>query len=194
MALRCFIAVPTPGPLKKLLTEITDGLKKSGADVRWVTAENIHLTLKFLGATEEELVPGICKALSERLSYYSHFYINISGVGCFPDMRRPRVVWIGIEESRELNDLAAAVESEMMKLGYQAEERAYSPHLTIGRVRSQKGIKALISALEGKGAVSLGRMEIGRITLMKSELRPAGAQYSSLAEIPLGGRNDVEQR
>ncbi|MEJ2682812.1 MAG: RNA 2',3'-cyclic phosphodiesterase [Candidatus Sulfobium sp.] len=193
MALRCFIAVEIPEPLKQQMAETADGLKRFGADVRWVPAGNVHLTLKFLGATEEALVARISDALSQRLSSYSPFYIKITGVGCFPDMRRPRVIWAGIEESKELMDLAMDVESEMVKLGYAAEDRAFSPHLTIGRVRSWRGIPEMMKSIQGLGTVSLGSMEIRMVTLMKSELRPAGAEYSSLAEIPFGGRKDVEQ-
>lgn len=193
MALRCFIAVELPEPLKKRLAETADVLKKSGADVRWVPAANVHLTLKFLGATEDSLVARISGALSERLSSYSPFYIRITGVGCFPDMRRPRVIWVGIEESRELTDLAMDIEAEMVKLGYAAEDRAFSPHLTIGRVRSRTGMPQMMKTLQDLDTVSLGSVEIRMVTLMKSELRPAGAQYSSLAEIPFGGRKDVEQ-
>jgi 2'-5' RNA ligase len=193
MALRCFIAVEIPGPLKEVMARTTEGLKKWGADVRWVPVENVHLTLKFLGETEESMVVRICDALSERLSSYSPFCINISGVGCFPDIRRPRVIWVGIEESAELKELAGEVESVLADLGYPADDRAFSPHLTIGRVRSTRGIRGMMKDLEKLAAYSFGGMEIKRVSLMKSELRPAGAEYGSLAEIHFGGRSNVEQ-
>ncbi len=191
MALRCFIAVEVPGPLKEAVARITEVLKKCRADVRWVPAENVHLTLKFLGETEESMVVRICDALSERLSSYPPFYINISGVGCFPDIRRPRIIWVGIEESLALKELAGAVESVLADLGYPAEDRAFSPHLTIGRVRALKGITGMMKDLEKLVDYSFGSMEVRRVSLMKSELRPAGAEYSSLAEIHLGGRSNV---
>lgn len=194
MALRCFIAVAIPAPLKQVLAEAAEGLKEFRADVRWVPMKNVHLTLKFLGATEESLVPRISRVLSERLSSYSPFYIKITGVGCFPDMIRPRVIWVGIEESEKLKDLASDVETEMVKIGYESEDRDFSPHLTIGRVRSRKGIPDMVKSLGKLGAASFGSMEIEKVALMKSELRPAGAEYSSLAEIPFGGRRDVQQR
>lgn len=193
MALRCFIAVGIPGAVKEQLTGVMGRLKKSGADVRWVPIENVHLTLKFLGATEEDIIADITDALYNRLSSYCPFCIRIDGVGCFPDTRRPRVIWAGIVGSRELEGLAEDVDSEMVKLGYAAEDRAFSPHLTMGRVRSRKGIPDMMRILEGLQRVSIGNMEIVKVALMKSELSPAGAVYSSLAEIPFGGRNDVEQ-
>ncbi len=192
MALRCFIAVEFPGPLKEVVARTMDVLKKFGADVRWVPTENVHLTLKFLGETEESMVVRISDALSERLSSYSPFYINISGVGCFPDIRRPRIIWVGIEESPALKGLAGDVESALVDLGYPADERAFSPHLTIGRVRSLKGIRGMMKDLEKLAAYSFGSMEIKKVSLMKSELRPAGAEYGSLAEIHFSGRSNVE--
>jgi RNA 2',3'-cyclic 3'-phosphodiesterase len=193
MALRCFIAVGIPGPLKEAVAGAIEALKKCGADVRWVAAENVHLTLKFLGETGESMVVRISDALSERLSSYSPFCINISGVGCFPDIRRPRVIWVGIEESPALKKLAGEVESLLADFGYPADDRAFSPHLTIGRVRSPKGIRGMMKDLEKLAAYSFGAMEIESVSLMKSELRPAGAEYGSLAEIHFGGRSNVEQ-
>lgn len=194
MALRCFLAVGMPSPVKERLAEAVEELKKSRADVRWVPAENMHLTLKFLGATEGDFVGRIAGVLSDILSSYAPFYIKISGVGCFPDMRRPKIIWAGIEESRRLSDLTRDVEAGMVGLGYAAERRAFSPHLTIGRVKSGRGVPEMISAVEKLSAAGFGDVEIKKVTLMKSELRPAGAVYSGLAEILFGGRNDVEQR
>jgi RNA 2',3'-cyclic 3'-phosphodiesterase len=193
MALRCFVAVGIPGPLKEAVAGAIEALKKCGADVRWVAVENVHLTLKFLGETDESMVVRISDALSERLSSYSPFCINISGVGCFPDIRRPRVIWVGIEESPALKKLAGEVESLLADFGYPADDRAFSPHLTIGRVRSPKGIRGMMKDLEKLAAYSFGAMEIESVSLMKSELRPAGAEYGSLAEIHFGGRSNVEQ-
>ena len=190
MALRCFIAVRLPGPVKKAIGEMIEDLKKSGADVKWVPYENIHLTLKFLGSTEESLVEDIKEALSKKLSSYSPFYIKISGAGCFPDERRPRVVWVGSGDAAQITDLQADVESELRKLGFPSEERKFSPHLTIGRVRSQKKITEMLKRLEEYRSSSFDDLEVKGVTLMKSELKPAGAEYYPLAEIPFGGRND----
>ena len=95
MALRCFIAIEIPEAIKRAIVSSIDGLKKSGADVKWVSPENIHITLQFLGETEEAHIPLIKEALDKILLPYSPFYIKIAGVGCFPDTRRPRVIWVG---------------------------------------------------------------------------------------------------
>jgi 2'-5' RNA ligase len=188
MALRCFIAVTIPEPLKKAIEEATDVLRKSGADVKWVAAANIHITLKFLGSTDEEIIEGIKDSLAVTASSYRSFYIRISGAGYFPPGRHPRVVWIGLGEPGVLPDLQRAVETEMTKFGFQEEGRPFSPHLTIGRVRSDKRLTELLKRIEEFREKDFGEMEIRGITLMKSELKPAGAEYFSLAEIPFGGR------
>jgi 2'-5' RNA ligase len=193
MDLRCFIAVRIPGPLRKAITEVMDTLKKSGADVKWVPEENIHITLKFLGSTDEAIIEEIKESLHRSVAACRPFSIRIAGAGYFPAGRRPRVVWIGIDDAGALPDLLRDIEKEMVKFGYEEEKRPFSPHLTIGRVRSDKRMTEMLKRLDAFRETRFGEAEIREITLMKSELRPAGAEYSSLAEIPFGGRTNVEQ-
>jgi 2'-5' RNA ligase len=193
MALRCFIAVRIPESVKKAVAEAIDALRKSGADVKWVPAENIHITLKFLGSTDESVIEEIKESLYRRASAYRPFFVGISGTGYFPAGRRPRVVWVGIEDGGHLANIQRDVEKEMVRFGYPEEDRPFSPHLTIGRVRSDKRMTEMLKRLDAYRETGFGEMEIDGITLMKSELRPAGAVYSSLAEIPFGGRKNVEQ-
>jgi 2'-5' RNA ligase len=170
-----------------------ENLRKSGSDVKWLPPENIHLTLKFLGSTEESILEAVRQSLSKKLSPYSPFYIRISGVGCFPDERRPRVVWVGIHESGQVRDVQRDIEVEMAKFGFPSEERAFSPHLTIGRVKGREKIDVLLKMMDEYREVGFGDLEVRGVTLMKSELNPAGAKYFPLAEIPLGGKTDVKQ-
>jgi len=193
MVIRCFIAVEIPGLLKRSIGEMIENLKKPGADVKWVPHENIHITLKFLGSTEESLLETVKDSLSKKLSPYPPFYIKISGVGCFPDEKSPRIVWVGTHGSGEIVDVQRDIEVAMKKLGFSSEERKFSPHLTIGRVRSQKRIPEMMKRLDEYRSIGFGDLEVKGITLMKSELKPAGAEYHPLAEIPFGGRNDVKQ-
>lgn len=189
MALRCFIAVALPGPLKRAVGEVILKLKESGADIKWVPHENLHLTLKFLGATGEELIGEIKGALNKKLSHYAPFYIKIGGVGYFPGGRTPRVIWVGIEEPGSLADIYADVENVMVKFGYPREERPFSPHLTIGRVRSPKRVAEVTRRLDEFRTVAFDEFVVREVTLMKSELKPGGAEYSGLAEISLEGKN-----
>ena len=194
MALRCFIAVEIPEPVKRSLGDMIENLKKSGSDVKWLPPENIHITLKFLGSTDESLLEAVKGSLSKKLSPYSPFYITISGVGCFPDERRPRVIWVGTHESSgHVRDVHSAIDAEMAKFGFPSEEREFSPHLTIGRVKGRQRIAELMKMLDEYRQVSFGDLEVSGVTLMKSELNPAGAKYFPLAEIPFGGRTDVKQ-
>ncbi len=193
MALRCFIAVRIPDAVRRAISAAMDALKKSGADVKWVRDENIHITLKFLGSTEESIVEEIRESLLGRVALHRPFSVRIAGTGYFPAGRRPRVLWTGIEDGERLLSLRRDVEEAMAALGYPEEGRPFSPHLTIGRVRSDKRMAEMLKRLDDFRETNFGEMEVSGITLMKSELRPDGARYSSLAEIPFGGRNNVEQ-
>ena len=193
MALRCFIAIEIPEAIKKAIISSIDSLKKSGADVKWVSPENIHITLQFLGETEEARIPSIKEALDKILLPYSPFYIKIAGVGCFPDARRPRVIWVGTEESQPVINLQGDIARGMAKFGYREEERNFTPHLTIGRVKSNRNTRELSRKMDEIKAASFSGFEVQNITLMKSELKPSGPIYYSLAEIPFGRRSNVNQ-
>jgi len=192
MTLRCFIAIEIPETIRRSIDDSITALKKSGAEVKWVARENIHLTVQFLGETEESLIPKIKEALDKKLSPYSPFYIRICDVGCFPDRKRPRVIWVGVEESRPLMDLYKDIADAMEGFGYNQEEKAFTPHITIGRVKSGRNMRELLMRLDEVRATRFSDFEVMNITLMKSELKPSGAKYYSLAEIPFGGRSNVD--
>lgn len=189
MVLRCFIAIEIPETIRKSISDIIDGLKKSGSDVKWVADENIHITLQFLGETEESVIPAIKEALDKILAPYSPFYIKITDIGCFPDRRRPRVIWVGMEESQTLINLRKDIAEELVKFGYQKEERGFTPHVTIGRVKSNKNMNKLLKRIDEVKTTRFSDFQAQHITLMKSELKPSGAKHYSLAEIPFGRRN-----
>ena len=181
------MAVALPGPLKRAVGEVIIKLKESGSDIKWVPYENLHLTLKFLGATGEELIDEMKSALYKKLSHYAPFYIKIGGVGYFPGGRDPRVIWIGIEEQGSLADICRNVEEVMLKFGYPREARPFSPHLTIGRVRSPRRVAEVIKRLDEFRTIAFDEFEVKGVALMKSELKPGGAEYTCLAEISLEG-------
>jgi 2'-5' RNA ligase len=190
MYLRCFIAVEIPGKIKGDIGKLIEILRKHNADVKWVAHENLHLTLKFLGKTHEDLLPKIVESLSEIVLPYKPFCIKIYSMGVFPNRKYPRVIWIGMEDSEVLKRLQRDIDDSMASLGYQKEERIFHPHLTIGRVRSQRGMMALIHEFDNFKGMDFGNIEVCNIKLMKSELRPMGAQYFCLQEIPLGRGKD----
>lgn len=190
MLLRCFIAIEIPETIKKSVADTIDNLKKTGSDVKWVSGENIHITLQFLGETEESLIPDIKSALYKILAPYSSFYIKIADIGCFPSGKRPRVIWVGMAESKTLINLYEDISSEMVKFGYKKEDRGFTPHVTIGRVKSNRNMGELLNRLEEFKVADFSDFEVQNIKLMKSELKPSGAKHYCLAEIPIGGSNN----
>jgi len=193
MTIRSFIAIELPDDIRRSMADLIAEIRKTKTDVTWVPAENIHLTLKFLGNTDDSLIPKIKERISKKLSHYNVFYIKIVGVGCFPSEKRPRVLWIGIENSAVLNSIQKDLDAEVAGFGFAPDDRPFSPHLTIGRVRSQKGIAEMLRRLSEFRTTDFGVVEVKSIHIMKSELKPAGAEHTSIAEIPIGtGRKDVE--
>lgn len=187
MDLRCFIAIELPQDIKEGIAGKTKRLRAAEADVRWVSPENLHLTLKFLGNTPEDLLEDVREKLSAVAGRHPAFSFGLSGAGAFPDTGRPRVVWIGVRDSGELAGLQGDVDAAMAELGFEAEQRAYSPHLTLGRVKSPRGRIALKEELSRIEDIDFGMVEVREVALMRSQLRPTGASYSRLFAAPLGG-------
>jgi 2'-5' RNA ligase len=185
MGIRCFIAIEIPEPLRVAIGDTIEALKQCGADVKWVSSENIHITLKFLGDTEESLLSAIQERLSKKLFNYKPFCIRISGAGSFPPGKHPRVIWVGIDESSALKTLHGEVESGMRELGYAAEERPFLAHITVGRVKSGRRLSDVAKKLAESREIEIGNFEVKSIKLMKSELGRGGPVYTCLAEIPL---------
>lgn len=192
MDLRCFIAIDIPEHIKVDIGKVIESLKKYNTDVKWVPYKDLHITLKFLGKTPEDLVPKISESLSNNLLSFKPFYITIYGIGTFPNRKHPRVIWVGIEDSEVIKKMQGYIEESMATLGYQSEEREFHPHLTVGRVRSQKGITDLINGLEHFKGTYFGNTEVEYVRLMESRLKPSGAEYHCLHEIPLGRRNSEQ--
>jgi RNA 2',3'-cyclic 3'-phosphodiesterase len=186
MNLRCFIAIEIPELIRKEISGLIDNLKKYDADVKWIHAENIHLTLKFLGNTPEILLPKINDSLSAVVASYKPFYITIGDTGVFPNRKFPKVCWIGIEDTGMLKTLRGDIETSMKRLGFKSEEREFNPHLTIGRVRSRQGMISILNELDQYKGRTFGGITVDRISIMKSELKPEGAEYTCLYEAPFG--------
>jgi 2'-5' RNA ligase len=185
MNLRCFIAIEMSDPIKKEIGKLLDIMQKHDVDIKWVAPEHIHLTLKFLGSTSDALLPDIRESLSKILSSYKPFYIKICGTGVFPNRKYPRVIWTGIDDSDILNKMKGDIEQAMALLGFQKEDKAFNPHLTLGRVRSSKGVMNIVNELDNYKTMEFGILHIDHIKLMKSDLKPKGAVYTCLHAIPL---------
>jgi 2'-5' RNA ligase len=187
-AVRTFIAVELPQHVKAALEEVQKELKETGADVRWVRPESIHLTLKFLGEIDEESVVRIRKVMEGVASAHRPFEVEVKGMGCFPNLKQPRVIWVGVlDRQKALASLQEGVEEAVGLLGFEREERPFRPHLTLGRVRTAKGRQALLERMGSMLGQEFGTFEVHSVILFKSDLHPSGARYTPLWEMALGG-------
>ena len=189
--IRTFIAIELDESIKDGLTQLQAQFKDEAppGSVRWVKPEGIHLTLKFLGDVPADQIGEISRALQEGCQGVAPFSLSCGGLGCFPDLKRPRVVWVGIqEETGTLAQLQKAIEENVSPLGYPPEKRKFSPHLTLGRVqkRVSSGDLRRLGDLVGASEIgTLGQMEVRFVHLIRSDLRPSGAVYTRLAEMEL---------
>ena len=188
MNLRCFIAIGIPDPIKQEIGNLLDILRKYDVDIKWVALENVHLTLKFLGDTPEALLPGIRESILTIVSSYEPFYIKIYGTGVFPNKKYPKVIWVGIVNSEALVNLQGDIENSMSLLGYKKEDKAFNPHLTMGRVRNQRGIFSIVNEIDIFQDKDFGTFRSDRLKFMKSELKPKGPDYTCLFDMPFGKR------
>jgi 2'-5' RNA ligase len=178
--IRLFVAVNLDESLRHAVAEVEQRLKATNADVKWVRAESLHITLKFLGWVQENRVPEIEQAIAQAVEEQAPFRLSLAGLGGFPTPTAPRVVWVGIEAgAAELASLAERMEQAMKPLGFEREEREFSAHVTIGRSRGAAGREQLVAALQAERERRFGEMQVARVELMRSDLRPTGPIYIS---------------
>lgn len=184
MDIRSFISINLDEILKKEIDNLLMDFKKYNFDVKWVPAKNLHITLKFLGHIPEKTIEKVKERLYNIVSSFKPFRLRFNGIGFFPDRKRPRVIWIDISDSDVLKILQETIEEKLKEIGFAKEERGFSPHLTIGRIRSLRDRERLIELIETIKDREFGIIDVDRVFLMKSDLRPGGAQYSVIAEFP----------
>jgi 2'-5' RNA ligase len=181
--MRTFIAIPLTSDLRDKLGGISQYLKKSCPGVKWVAPEKIHLTLKFLGEVKAEEIPALKAALDDVARNHHPLRIELGGLGCFPNLRRPRVIWVGVKSLKEeLAQLAREIEEKLDRLGFQPEKRKFTGHLTLGRVKTTSLKLDLNGPFREVEAECLGSLNIDVILLMKSKLTPRGAIYEVISE------------
>jgi RNA 2',3'-cyclic 3'-phosphodiesterase len=184
--MRLFIALPLPKAIEESLGELIFVLKQKGRDVKWVAPKNIHMTAKFLGEVGEDKVEKIKQTVTSIAGRHSAVKSNINQLGAFPNLSRPRVIWIGLQEGIEkLAAIVGDVESEMEQLGFSREEKKFSPHITLGRIREGSQIEELINLLK---SYQLTPMELvfDNLVLFQSTLTPQGPIYTRLCSARLG--------
>ncbi len=194
--MRCFVAVDVPEATRDAIAAAQGRLREAGprADVGWVDARKLHLTLKFLGEVPEPTVDVIRDALAVIARRHEPFALAAGGMGGFPSRARPRVLWAGLTDGlREIGLLAADVERACVPLGFPMDSRPFRGHATIGRVRSPRGISRVLAAMEGLERESFGAWTVREIILYRSHLRgSAGSVYEPLARLVLGSASAGE--
>ncbi|MBT3338599.1 MAG: RNA 2',3'-cyclic phosphodiesterase [Anaerolineae bacterium] len=190
---RVFIAVEIPPHLKEKLHQETESLRReiNRPLVRWVPVENIHLTLKFLGEKPLSKLDALKESLAEEVAHHAPFEISIRNLGVFASFSRPRVIWAGVgEDNGKLLSLQKSVERAASRMGSVPEKKRFSAHLTLARVKQgivQSERENIRTIIEANQRLNFGRIQVNSIHLFESQLKPTGAVYRSLFEMPLEG-------
>ncbi len=184
--LRLFIAAPLPEGVRKVMSAVQRELAEAGAPVKWSRVENLHLTLKFLGDTPEEEVPKLSAALDGAAAASQPHEARLGVVGAFPNVRRPRVLWVGLEEpTGELVALQQRVE-QVTRYLVEPDPRGFSAHLTLGRVKGRKNLRRLSELVEGYHLDSAETISVRSVELIRSQLGRGGPTYTTLHRSTLG--------
>jgi len=188
---RAFIAVDLPPDIHDCINLVENKLQEQLGDVpiRWVVPENIHLTLKFLGDVSPSNIDVLKGILQSEASNYQPIVISIGGVGAYPKMRNPRVIWVGVEAPAELSALQRGIDTHTSKVGYTPDRRRFSPHLTLGRVSrnaSHEDVRKIGDVLKDCKVGFLGVARIKAVHLFRSDLEPGGAVYTRLFSANFG--------
>jgi RNA 2',3'-cyclic 3'-phosphodiesterase len=180
---RGFIAIEIQSTTS--IREFEQAITKTGADVKIVEPKNIHLTLKFLGDTDEKHIDAIEQSMKESVTKIKPFPITLKGTGVFPNQNYMKVIWIGISKGNHIETIAQAIDEKLVLLGFKKENRGYSPHLTIGRIKTAKNKDQLLQVIKKYTEAEFATQTIQSIKLKKSELTPTGPIYTTLREIQL---------
>ncbi len=194
-SIRCFIAIELPPEVKGELTRLQNKLRSAcGNCARWVDPNGIHLTLKFLGNVPRDKIDSVTRAIEEAVRGIPQFKLALTECGCFPNMRRPQVVWVGVSgDTDRLNELVKRIEESLARLGFKPEGRPFTPHLTLGRVRETATPVERQSLGDAAGRIEVdisAGINAETVCLMQSQLTPKGSIYTRLAEIGLGEKTD----
>jgi 2'-5' RNA ligase len=185
---RTFIAIDLGKGLRARLMSLQETLARTGTEVKWVEQENLHVTLLFLGEVDERDLPSVCRAVADAAAGQSAFALTVEKVGCFPNPRRPRTIWAGVGEgTQEVVALHDALEGPLLELGcYRREERQFTPHITLGRVKSDRPTDDLAASMARRADWQGGEVVVREVLVMGSELTPKGPVYTVLSRAKLG--------
>jgi RNA 2',3'-cyclic 3'-phosphodiesterase len=182
--MRTFIAIPLPEKCREMLGEMQRKLRAAEAEVRWTPIPSIHLTLKFLGEIDPAVVPRIAQSLRSVSKLQTALNLRMKGLGCFPHQRNPRVVWCAIQgDTEQLLHLQEGVERVCAEYGLAPEDRPFSPHLTLGRVKGKRNLQPLIECIKIGSSLECS-FAAARFNIYQSVLKPQGAVYTVLETMP----------
>lgn len=179
--MRLFVAARITAEIQQQVGDFLEQFHKLPGRVKWVEPHNIHVTLKFLGEAETNELDSIKRAVAGSASAFGAFEVTLQQCGVFPNMRAPRVFWIGINDpQKRLTSLAAKIDLGLAPLGFDPEKRAFSPHLTLGRVKEDDRLEMVKEAF-GKASFGPVPLQVNEIHLIESQLRPSGPVYKDVA-------------
>ncbi len=181
---RLFIALHLPETITSRLAEMITTLKPTTKNVRWVKPENIHLTLKFIGEVEESLVTPISAALDALKFDWSRLTVRLDKCGGFPNLKQPRVLWVGLSGAEAAVTMAAAINKALTPLGIEPDRKKFSPHVTLGRVKQPVNTEAVVRTMNGL-SLSSEPVILDRVALVESTLTPSGSIYTDRHNIEL---------
>jgi 2'-5' RNA ligase len=186
--MRCFIAIEVPDAWRRALSSIRDSTERAPREIRWVSPQQYHFTLRFLGTTADQLVPEIGDAIAQSARGITPFALRLAGVGTFPPSGAARVLWAGIDDAsgacRRWVEIAAP---GLNALGFAPEARECQPHITLARAKSPGGAHRLRRIAETATDPPQLAFDVSALTLFESRLSPHGARYHRLSRIPLAG-------
>lgn len=187
---RAFIAISLSTEITRQLNQVIENLQARlpGVAIRWAPAQNIHLTIKFLGDVSISNLEMVKKIIQVEASHHSAFEMSVGNLGAFPTINRPQVLWVGIEAPQELYAIQGGIESEAARLGYARENRPFSPHLTLARTArnvTPEDVRQIGSVLAGYPVGYLGALRVQELHLYQSDLQRSGAVYTRLFTVGL---------
>jgi RNA 2',3'-cyclic 3'-phosphodiesterase len=183
--IRTFVAVPLPENLKRDVDKLIVSLKPLAEGTTWVKATNLHFTLRFLGDIEASSIPMLKEKIATQIAELSSFAIRLAGLGCFPNIKRPRVIWLGATgEVEQMQFMAQKVEASCIEAGFGPGDKPFAPHLTIGRVKFPSGLDELMKKLNST-VFETDEFAVEKIVIYKSNLTPRGPIYTTMGEVKL---------
>jgi 2'-5' RNA ligase len=185
--MRTFIAVELEPALRRPLLQLLSEVFPSSRDVRWCSENQLHVTLKFLGEVRPEQLPAVCDAVQTACRQVPPFALRVTGLGVFPNPRSARVLWCGVDDqTQSCRHWVELADPLFAKLGFEPENRAFTPHITLGRSKAPAGSRLLREMLETAPAPQTEVMTVRQVIVYESRLRPTGAEYTPQATVPLG--------